>query len=42
MGMDGSNITDIVTTDIGWPLGLTVDFYSERIWWNDNQRYTIE
>ena len=33
MGMDGSDITDIITTAIGPALGLVVDFYSERIWW---------
>ena len=35
MGMDGSDITNILTTDLsGGPYGLAVDFYSERIWWS--------
>ena len=34
MGMDGSNITDLVTADIEWSVGgLTVDYDSERIFW---------
>ena len=42
MGMDGSNNIDIVTTDVLEPWGLTVDFYSERIWWSDYDTFRIE
>ena len=42
MGMDGSAITDIVTTGLYWPNGLALDFYSERIWWCDAQLDRIE
>ena len=34
MGMDGSNFIDILT-DVIKPEGLTVDLYSDRIWWSD-------
>ena len=42
MGMDGCNVTDIVTTGISWPRGLSLDFYSERIWWCDQGVDRIE
>ena len=43
MGMDGSNIKDIVTTNITWIGGvMAVDFYSERIWWSDYHGGHIE
>ena len=42
MGMDGSDVTDIITTDLSLPIGLTLDFYSERIWWCDVNNLFIE
>ena len=42
MEMDGSNVTDIVTTDVIYPYGLTVDLYSDRIWWCDYTNDRIE
>ncbi|XP_046659437.1 low-density lipoprotein receptor-related protein 2 [Homalodisca vitripennis] len=37
MGMDGSNLTRILTyeNDIAWPNALTIDYFSERIFWAD-------
>lgn len=37
MGMDGSNFTRILTyeNDIAWPNALTIDYFSERIFWAD-------
>ena len=42
MGMDGSNITDLITTGLGYPTGLVLDFYTEKIWWCDDNLYRIE
>ena len=39
IGMDGSNMTRIVATTQGdklaWPNALTIDYFSEKIWWAD-------
>lgn len=37
MGMDGSNFTRILTweDDIAWPNALTIDYFTERIYWAD-------
>jgi len=32
---DGSNVTYIRTTQLGWPNGLAVDIRFRRIWWCD-------
>ena len=42
MGMDGSNIQEIVTSDVDLPYGLIVDPYSDRIWWSDRNNHLIE
>ena len=34
-GMDGSNKTDIVTTFITWPNGLTLDYPMKNVYWID-------
>ncbi|KAL1115241.1 hypothetical protein AAG570_007272, partial [Ranatra chinensis] len=34
-GMDGSNARVIVSSGLGWPNGLTIDFPSDRIFWAD-------
>src|SRR4051794_32435426 len=31
--MDGSNFTRIITKDVVWPNGLTVDVYAMRLYW---------
>lgn len=35
--MDGSNFTQILTheNDIAWPNALTIDYFTERIYWAD-------
>ncbi|KAF2897473.1 hypothetical protein ILUMI_08703 [Ignelater luminosus] len=37
VGMDGSNFTRILTweDDIAWPNALTIDFFTDRIYWAD-------
>lgn len=37
MGMDGSNMTRILTyeNNLAWPNALTVDYFSERLFWAD-------
>lgn len=37
MGMDGSNFTRILTweQDIAWPNALTIDYFTDRIYWAD-------
>lgn len=37
MGMDGSNMTRILTheNDIAWPNALTIDYFTDRIYWGD-------
>ena len=39
IGMDGSNFTRIVAVNNGdklaWPNAITIDYFSERIWWAD-------
>ena len=37
MGMDGSNFTQILTweDDIAWPNALTIDYFTDRIFWAD-------
>ncbi|XP_046554309.1 low-density lipoprotein receptor-related protein 4-like [Haliotis rubra] len=34
-GMDGSGRTAIITTDIEWPNGLTIDYGERRLMWTD-------
>jgi low density lipoprotein-related protein 2 len=37
MGMDGSNFTRILTwqNDIAWPNALTIDYFTDHIYWAD-------
>ena len=32
---DGSSLTYIRSTELGWPNGLTIDLQEQRIWWCD-------
>ena len=40
-GMDGSNKTDLITTLITWPNGLTLDYTDRRLYWLDAQQKYI-
>ncbi|CAG5126006.1 unnamed protein product, partial [Candidula unifasciata] len=40
--MAGNQRQAIVSTDLGWPNGLTVDYDDEKIYWADAQRGRIE
>ena len=42
VGMDGSQEKHIVTTDIYWPNGVTVDYSSDRLFWVDAQTVRLE
>uniref|UniRef100_A0ABM0MCB5 Prolow-density lipoprotein receptor-related protein 1-like n=1 Tax=Saccoglossus kowalevskii TaxID=10224 RepID=A0ABM0MCB5_SACKO len=41
-GMDGSDVTRLVTEKLGWPNGLTIDYGSQRIYWADAREDYIE
>ncbi len=40
-GMDGSHRQDIVTHDIKWPNGLTLDLVGRQLYWLDARLQTI-
>ncbi|XP_048255750.1 low-density lipoprotein receptor-related protein 4-like isoform X3 [Haliotis rufescens] len=40
-GMDGSGRTAIITTDIVWPNGLTIDYGERRLMWTDGNMGAI-
>jgi integrin beta 2 len=33
--MDGTNIEKIITKNLAWPNGLTIDYVTEKIFWYD-------
>lgn len=33
--MDGNNRTSFVHTDVQWPISLTLDFFTRRLYWSD-------
>ena len=37
--MAGNQRHAIVSSDLGWPNGLTIDFEEEKIYWADAQKY---
>ena len=39
---DGSNLTKIITEDLGSPIGLTIDLITKRIFWTDIHLRRIE
>jgi len=41
-GLDGSNRTTIVETDLERPNGLTIDYKAHRLYWADSGRGRIE
>ena len=34
-GLDGTSSQPIITTQIGWPNALTIDYVTERLYWGD-------
>ncbi|XP_062608926.1 low-density lipoprotein receptor-related protein 4-like, partial [Saccostrea cucullata] len=40
--MDGTSKEYITTTDIGWPIGLAIDFISNKLYWTDGLKNRIE
>ncbi|XP_046555927.1 low-density lipoprotein receptor 1-like [Haliotis rubra] len=34
-GMDGTNVSSIINSDITWPEGLTIDYAERRLYWTD-------
>lgn len=41
-GMDGTRREEIITKDIGWPNGITIDVNLRRIYWSDAKHGRIE
>ncbi len=41
-GLDGSNPTKLVHTDLGWVNGLTLDFQARRVYWVDSKLDRVE
>ncbi|XP_054718502.1 LOW QUALITY PROTEIN: low-density lipoprotein receptor-related protein 2-like [Uloborus diversus] len=41
-GMDGSNRTALVSTNIFWPNGIAVDHTTNRLFWTDARLHSIE
>lgn len=41
-GMDASNRTVIISTNLTWPNGLAIDYSTERLYWADASIKTIE
>lgn len=41
-GMDGSEVTEFVNTDVHWPNGLTIDHGNDRLYWVDAKLLVIE
>lgn len=33
--MDGNNQTSFVNVDVHWPISLTLDFFTRRLYWSD-------
>ena len=42
IGMDGSQETKIITSDIYWPNCVTVDYTTNRLFWVDAQTVRLE
>lgn len=40
--MDGNNKTTFVSSDIHWPMSLTLDFFTRRLYWSDVYTDKIE
>ena len=42
VGMDGSNLTSLVSENLGWPNGLAVDEELDRVFWSDARNDILE
>lgn len=42
MNGDSATRRAIVTDNIGWPNGITIDYTLNRFWWTDAKQQTIE
>lgn len=40
--MDGDNNVNIVSKAVEWPTGLTIDYPTQRLYWADHRKGTIE
>lgn len=40
--MDGRDVAGFVTSDIGWPNGLALDWPNDRLYWTDAKLLRIE
>ena len=42
IGMDGTNYSKVITSKLGWPNGITLDYVTNKIWWVDAHLDCIE
>lgn len=40
--LDGSNKQPLVQGGVEWPTGLTIDYPSQRLYWVDQRKWTVE
>lgn len=40
--MDGSNRQTLILHGVEWPTGLTIDYPSQRLYWADQRKGTLE
>jgi len=40
--MDGNNQTSFVNVDVHWPMSLTLDFFTRKLYWSDVYKDRIE
>lgn len=40
--MDGSNKKSLVEMDVGWPISMSIDYPTGRLYWADYRKGTIE
>lgn len=41
-GMDGKNIHTFVSTNLGWPRSVTIDYPNDRLYWVDFKLQIVE
>lgn len=42
VGMDGTGMQKIITTKLGWPNALALDYTTQKMWWGDAHLDYIE